>query len=175
MKNAYLQIPLHREDMHAIYSVRSKRTTFGVHQTSLRGHKRCSGISTRNAAFVHWHNLKRTQAYFDDVIFGGRSEVKHQDNPRNFLKTAETWGPTLNKAKFSFVCKKVPMLSHIVEAGSECPDPSRIKTLMVFLIPENSTPLKQFLGFYAYNSLVLQTTQIRMPLYSQHRNNWRFR
>ena len=36
-------------------------------------------------------------------------------------------------------------------AGSKSPDPSWIKSLMDFPIPENSSQLKQLLGFFAYN------------------------
>ena len=61
-------------------------------------------------------------------------------------------GLTLNKAKCVFGCKTVPMLGHIVGAGSKRPDRSRIKTLMDFPIPENSSQLKRFLGFFAYNA-----------------------
>ena len=103
-------------------------------------------------AFVRRHNLKRTHPYLDDVIIGGRSVEVHQENLKNFLKAAEIEGLTLNKAKCVFGCKTVPMLGHIVGAGSKRPDPSRIKTLMDFLIPENSSQLKRLLGFFAYNA-----------------------
>ena len=103
-------------------------------------------------AFVRRHNLKRTHPYLDDVIIGGRSEEEHQENLKNFLKAAEIEGLTLNKAKCVFGCKTVPMLGHIVGAGSKRPDPSRIKTLMDFPIPENSSQLKRLLGFFAYNA-----------------------
>ena len=44
------------------------------------------------------------------------------------------------------------MLDHIMGAGSKRPDPSRIKTLMDFPIPENSSQLKRLLGIFAYNA-----------------------
>ena len=59
------------------------------------------------------------------------------------MKAAEIEGLTLNKAKCVFGCKTVPMLGHIVGAKSKRPDPSRIKTLMDFSIPENSSQLKR--------------------------------
>ena len=42
------------------------------------------------------------------------------------------------------------MLGHIVGAQSKRPDMSRIKTLMVLLIPENSSQFKRLHGFFAY-------------------------
>ena len=126
-------------------------------------------------AFVRRRNLKRTHPYLDDVIIGGRSEEEHQENLKNFLKAAEIEGLTLNKAKCVFGCKTVPMLGHIVGAGSKRPDPSRIKTLMEFPIPENSSQLKRLLGFLRTTQSGLQTTQIKLLPCSQHRNNWPFR
>ena len=66
------------------------------------------------------------------------------------------------------------MLGHIVGAGSKRPDPSRTKTLMDFPIPENSSQLKRLLGFFRTTQSGLQTTQIRLLLCLQHRNNWLF-
>ena len=103
-------------------------------------------------AFVRRHNLKRTHPYLDDVIIGSRSEEEHQKNLKNILKAAEIEGLTLNKTKCVFGCKTVPMLIHIVGAGSKRPDPRRIKTQMDFPIPENSSQLKCLLGFFAYNA-----------------------
>ena len=103
-------------------------------------------------AFVRWHNLKRTHPYLDNVIIGGRSKKEHQENMKNFLRVAEIEGLTLNKAKCVFGCKTVPMLGHIVGAGSKRPDPSRIKTLMDSRIPENSSQLKRLLSSFAYNA-----------------------
>ena len=103
-------------------------------------------------AFVRRHNLQRTHPNLDDVIIGGRSEEEHQENLKNFLKAPEIEGLTLNKAKCVFGCKTVPILGHIVGAGSKRPDPSRIKTLIDFPIPENSSQLKCLLGFFAYNA-----------------------
>ena len=105
-------------------------------------------------AFVRRHNLKRTHPYLNDVIIGGRSrsEEEHQEHLKNFLKADEIEGRTLIKARCIFGCKTVPMLGHIVGAGFKRLDPSRIKTLMDFPIPENSSQLKRFLGFFAYNA-----------------------
>ena len=111
-----------------------------------------AGFQREMTAFVRRHNLKRTHPYLDDVIIGGRSEEEHQENLTNFLKAAEIEGLTLNKAKSVFGCKTVPMLGHIVGAGSKRRDPSRIKTLMDFPILENSSQLKRLLGFFAYNA-----------------------
>ena len=68
------------------------------------------------------------------------------------ISPATLEGLTLHKAKCVFGCKTVPMLGHNVGAGSKRPDPSRIKTLMDFPIPENSSQLKRLLGFFAYNA-----------------------
>ena len=103
-------------------------------------------------AFMRRLNLKWTLSYLHDVIIGGRFEEEYQENLKNFLKAAEIEGLTLNKANCVFACTIVPMLRHIVGAESERHDPSRIKTLMGFPIPENSSQLKRLLGFFAYNA-----------------------
>ena len=55
---------------HAIHCVRTIRTRFRVHQTSLSlGHKCRNGISTRNDSLCA---LKQMHPYVDDVIIGGR-------------------------------------------------------------------------------------------------------
>ena len=151
LKSAYHQIPLHRKDMSfTAFEVNGRlfeftRLPFGVTNA-------VATFQREMTAFVRLHNLKRTHPYLDDVIIGGRSEEEHQENLKNFLKAAEIEGLTLNKAKCVFGCKTVPMLGHIVGAGSKRPDPSRIKTLMDFPIPENSSQLKRLLGFFAYNA-----------------------
>ena len=151
LKSAYHQIPLHRKDMSfTAFEVNGRlfeftRLPFGVTNA-------VAAFQREMTAFVRRHNLKRTHSYLDDVIIGGRSEEEHQENMENFLKAAESEGLTLNKAKCVFGCKTVPMLSHIVGAGSKRPDPSRIKTLIDFPIPENSSQLKRLLGFFAYNA-----------------------
>ena len=151
LKSAYHQIPLHRKDMSfTAFEVNGRlfeftRLPFGVTNA-------VATFQREMTAFVRLHNLKRLHPYLDDVIIGGRSEEEHQENLKNFLKAAEIEGLTLNKAKCVFGCKTVPMLGHIVGAGSKRPDPSRIKTLMDFPNPENSSQLKRLLGFFAYNA-----------------------
>ena len=86
------------------------------------------------------------------MIIGGRSQEENQENLKNFLKADEIEGLTLIKAKCVFGCKTVSMLGHIVRAGSKGPDPSRIKALMDYPIPENSSHLKRLLRFFAYNT-----------------------
>ena len=142
LKSAYHQIPLHRKDMS--FTAFEVNGQFGVTNT-------VAAFQREMTPFVRRHNLKRTHPYLDDVIIGGRSEEEHQENLKNFLETAKIEGLTLNKAKCVFGCKTVPMLGHYVGAGSKRPDPSGIKTLMDFPIPENSSQLKRLLGFFGYN------------------------
>ena len=98
-----------------------------------------AAIQGEMTAFVRRHNLKRTHPYLDDVIIGGISEEEHQGNLDNFLKAAEVEGLTLNKTKCVFDCKIVPMLGHIVGAGSKRANPSQIKTQMDFVTSEMSS------------------------------------
>ena len=102
-------------------------------------------------AFVCRHNLKRTHLYHDDVVNEGRSAEEHRENVWNFLKAAEIEGLTLNKGNCVFGSETVPVLGHIVGSGSKRPEPSRIKTTAGFTIHDNSSQLKQLLGFFAYN------------------------
>ena len=142
LKSAYHHIPLHRKDMSfTAFELNGRlfeftRLPFGVTNAVV-------AFQREMIAFIRRHNLKRTHPYLDDAIIGGRSEEEHQENLKNFLKAAEIEGLTLNKAKCVFGCETVPMLGHIVGAWSKRPDPSRIKTLMGFPIPENSSQLKR--------------------------------
>ena len=138
LKFAYNQIPLHRKDMiFTAFEVNSRltefiRLLFGVTNA-------VAAFKRDMTAFVHRHSLKRKHQYLDDVIIGGRYEEEHQENLRIFLKADEIEGLTLNKARCVFGRKRVSMLGHIVGAGSEQPDPSRIKTLMDVQIPKSSS------------------------------------
>ena len=145
LKSADHQIPLHRNTMpFTAFGVNGRlseftRLPFGVTNA-------VAAFQREMTAFVRRHNLKQALLYLDDVITRSRSEEEHQENLKNFLKATEIEGLTLNKTK------PVPMLGHIVGAGSKRPDPSRIKTLMDFPISENSSQLKRFLGFFAYSA-----------------------
>ena len=141
LKSAYHQIPLHRKDM-SFNEFEVNGRLFEFTRLPFSVTNAVAAFQQEMTAFVRRHNLKRTRPYLDDVIIGGRSEEEHQENLKNFLKAAETEVPI----------KTVPMLGHFVGAGSKRTDPSRIKTLMDFLIPENSSQLKRLLGFFAYNA-----------------------
>ena len=118
LKSAYHQTSLHRKDMpFTVFKVNRRlfeftRLTFGVTNAVAASFQR------EMTAFVHRHNLSRTHPYLDDVIIGSRSEEEHQERLKNFPKAAETEGLTLSRAKCVFGCKTVPMLGHIVVAGS---------------------------------------------------------
>ena len=124
LKSAYPQVPLHRKDMSfTAFEVNGRlfeftSLPFGVTNA-------LAAFQREMTAFVRRQNLKRTHPYLDYVIIGGRSEEEHQEKLKNFSKAAETEGLTLIKAKCVFGCKTVPMLGHIVGAGSNCTDQTR--------------------------------------------------
>ena len=46
--------------------------------------------------------------------------------------------------------KEISMRSHIVPAGSERPDPERLRTLTEYRVPGDSKTLPSLNGFFAY-------------------------
>ena len=88
-----------------------------------------AAVQREMTAFMRRHNPKRTHPYLDDVIIGGRSGEEHQEKLKIFLRAAEVEGLTLNKTECVFDCQTVPVLGHIVGAGSKRPNPTRMKTV----------------------------------------------
>ena len=131
LKSAYHQIPLHGKDM-SFTAFEVNGQLFEFTRFPLGVTNAVAAIQREMRAFVRRHNLKRTHPYLDDVIIRGISKEVHQEILKNFLKAAQIEGLTLNKGKCVFGCKTVPMLGHIVGAGSKHPNPSRIKTLIDF-------------------------------------------
>ena len=96
--------------------------------------------------FIGNFKLKKTRAFLDNVLIGGKDRKEHDENVSAFLKAAKQVGMTLSCEKCKFGLTSINILGHVVGNGEIKLDPERLETLMNYPIP-SSPPEVDFLDF----------------------------
>jgi hypothetical protein len=151
LKSAYHQIPIPKKDR--------PYTAFEAAGELYQFTRIPFGTTNGVAAFqrtidllIKKEKLKDTFAYLDDITICGRTQAEHDENMKNFMKTASKYNLTINHEKSSFSLRYITLLGHSISDGVIRPDPKRFKPLLEFPPPTDSATLKRALGMFSHYS-----------------------
>ena len=88
--------------------------------------------------------------YLDDILVFSINEDDHIRDIGLVLERLRTIGLIAKKSKCSFFRPSLRFLGHIISAAGILPDPTKIKVVLDWPIPENQTQLRGFLGLANY-------------------------
>ena len=82
----------------------------------------------------------------DDMIIFGKSELEHDRNLLQFLKTTRKNGLVLNKSKLQFKKQEVHFFGHQWNSHGITPDPKKIDSILKMEFPKDKETMHSFLG-----------------------------
>ena len=89
-------------------------------------------------------------AYLDDLIIFSSSWEDHIDDVRKVMAKLQEAGLTAKPGKCVFGAAKCKYLGHIVGNGAVEPEPSKVKAVVEFPLPNTKTEMRAFLGLTGY-------------------------
>ena len=140
LKAAYHQVLLQKQDQ--------PLTAFEACGRLYQFTRRPFGITNAVPAFqriidtiIKEANLKITIAYLDGVLICGASQEDHDKNLSAFFNAVEKRNIILNREKCSFSLRKINILGYEISNGTKSPCPDRLKPLMDYPDPTNTSEL----------------------------------
>ena len=82
----------------------------------------------------------------DNMIIFGKSELEHDRNLLQFLKTTRKNGLVLNKSKLQFKKQEVHFFGHRWNSHGITPDPKKIDSILKMEFPKDKETMHSFLG-----------------------------
>ena len=93
------------------------RETLRIQTPAVWLYECCGYFSTNHGLFIEKDNLRNTFAYIDDIIIGGATQEKHDENLATFQSAASDFRIQLNTDKCRFSQKTISFLGHIISGG----------------------------------------------------------
>lgn len=110
-------------------------------------------------------NYEQCLVYQDDLICFGRNLPQHNQNLINILCRLRKVNLKLNPIKCKFLQKEIIYLGHVVSERGVFPDPEKIKVLLNYPTPKNSSDVKRFVAFAGYyRKFINGFAEIAFPL-----------
>ena len=104
--------------------------------------------------------------YIDDIVIFSKDINEHILHLRRVFKILKDNGLKINLEKCSFFKKEVSLLGHKLSTDGISPIPEKVKTIVNWLPPKNTTQLKSFLGAIGYyRKFIKNFAQIAKPLF----------
>ena len=149
LSKAYYQIPLLEEDKPytafeacgQLYQFR--RIPFGLTNAVSVFQRLMNRIISEN-------NLEGVYAYLDDIIICGKSEEEHDRRFAQFIEVANRINLKISHEKTRYRKHDLNFLGYRIQQGTLKPDPSRIRPLIDYPMPDNKRSMQRFLGLLAY-------------------------
>ena len=119
--------------------------------------------------FVQSNNLKAVFPYLDNKTICGKDQADHDTNLDLFLEAARKTNLKFNESKSVFSTRRLPLLGYVIEEGTICPDPDRLKPLLELPLPGNSRSLNRCLGLFSYYSQWVPNFSDRIKPITSHK------
>ena len=134
LQSAYHQIPLKDEDKpYTAFEAKGRlyqftRLPFGV----------TNGVACfqrEMMRLVEDYSLKGVYPYLDNITVCGKDQSEHDTNLKSFMDAAQDANLKLNDSKSVFSTRRLPLLGYVIEDGTICPDPERLRPLNGLPLP----------------------------------------
>ena len=107
----------------------------------------------------------RCFVYLDDVIIFGETLLEHNTRLREVFDKLRQFNLKIEPDKCEFLKTELKYLGHVVTGEGVKPDPEKVKAVIDFPTPQNTTDVKSFLGLAGYyRKFIPQFSKIAKPL-----------
>jgi transposase InsO family protein len=173
--SGYHQVPLAEDDR-----VKTAFSTAAGHYEYLRmpfGLKSAPSTFQRlmNSVFLGLIGM-RCFVYLDDILFG-ESLQEHNERLREVFDRLRQCNLKMEPDKCEFLNTKLSYLGHIVTNEGVKPDPDKVRAIIDFPTPRNTTDVRSFLGLAGYyRKFIPQFSKIAKPLNDllKKNNQWQW-
>ena len=115
------------------------------------------GLTNAPAFFMHMMNKvfmdyldKFVVVFIDDILVFSKTEEEHENHLRLVLQKLRENKLYAKLSKCAFWIYEVPFLGHIISKGGIAVDPSKVKDVSDWPIPQNVREVRGFLGLAGY-------------------------
>jgi hypothetical protein len=115
--------------------------------------------------------------YLDDVILFGESLQEHNERLREVFDRLRQCNLKIEPDKCEFLKTELSYLGHVVTNEGVKPDPEKVRAIIDFPTPLNTTGVKSFLGLAGYyRKFIPQFSKIAKPLNDllKKNNQWQW-
>jgi hypothetical protein len=115
------------------------------------------GLTNAPAYFMYLMNKvfmeyldKFVVVFIDDILIFYKNEEEHDEHLRLVLQKLREKQLYTKRNKCEFWLKEVSFLGHIISEGGIYVDPSKVKDVLSWKIPQNVSDIRCFLGLAGY-------------------------
>ena len=113
--------------------------------------------------------------YLDDVVVFGRTWEEHLQHLRAVLTRLQEAHLQLHPGKCQFFRKSAVFLGHLISGSGVGTDPEKIRSIVQWATPANSSELRSFLGLASYyRQFIHKFAEIAAPLHRLQDKNSHF-
>jgi hypothetical protein len=130
------------------------------------------GLTNAPAYFMYLMNKvfmeyldKFVVVFIDDILIFSKNEEDHDEHLRVVLQKLRENQLYAKHSKCKFWLKEVLFLGHIISEGGISVDPSKVKDVLSWKIPQNVLDIRSFLGLAGYYRRFIEGfSKISMPM-----------
>ncbi|KAL0428120.1 UNVERIFIED_CONTAM: Retrovirus-related Pol polyprotein from transposon.6 [Sesamum latifolium] len=115
------------------------------------------GLTNAPAAFMALMNRTFQEyldrfviVFIDDILVYSKNREEHEQHLRIVLQILKEKELYAKLSKCEFWVNQVVFLRHVISGDGVMPDPSKVKAVMEWRIPKNTTEVRNFLGLAGY-------------------------
>lgn len=113
--------------------------------------------------------------YIDDILVYSKTMEQHKIDVGEVLQALQEAGLKIKPEKCTFLCDEVPFFGHIISAEGVRPDPEKVKVILDFPVPTNTTEILSFLGIFNwFKKFVPGLAELEAPLYALTKKGRKF-
>jgi hypothetical protein len=166
LRSGYHQLKIRPEDIPKM----AFTCKYGLYEYTVM----CFGLTNAPAFFMHLMNkvfmdyLDTFMVIFiDDILVYSKSEAEHEKHLRLVLQMLREHKLYAKLSKCEFWIDEVPFLGHIISKGGIAVDPSKVKDVLEWKIPQTVKEIRSFLGLGGYYRRIIENfSKIAKPLTS---------
>jgi hypothetical protein len=166
LRSGYHQLKIRPKDI----SKKAFTCKYGLYEYTVMSF----GLTNAPAFFMHLMNKVFMDyldtfvvIFIDDILVYSKSEAEHEKHLRLVLQRLREHELYAKLSKCEFWIDEVPFLGHVISKGGIAVDPSKVKDVLNWVVPQTAKEVRSFLGLAGYYQRFIENfSKIVKPLTS---------